>query len=417
MLLAAIDQLLRNGVPIHDRDERCVVEGGALLQGALEQVPRLELQHLVAAEGGGSHILHEDADDIVIELAVVKVRRQHLQDAVSGEQKAVHVRCHTDLPMILEAQGKDARLAHALGGGNKLELAVLLGDNTRVANGAIEQTFAIVHRQDQRRIELACRLAHGLGLGDHGVICLDHRGLDKCLHLALKDELARRSKGAEQVTYGGDGDLDGGLGTDIAMAHGTQTVRDRGHDELLVDKELVGAVGSLPDGELLDATGCPVVLAAHAVVTVGDATEAYTRDAEAVGRALDIVVLHDGLLILEVAVFEEFLEAAGFDVGGGADVVLEAQALRVVGAHMRHGAHAGTNELVGLRDRIAVRIGNLEPHAVSSAELGKLVLGVVAVAKGKEVDLLFFHELADAARGLRNVASRLVFAVGEQDHE
>ena len=96
------------------------------------------------------------------------------------------------------------------------------------------------------------------------------------------------------------------------MAHGTQTVRDRGHDELLVDKELVGAVGSLPDGELLDATGRPVVLAAHAVVTVGDATEAYARDAEAVGRALDIVVLHDGLLILEVAVVEEKYSSLSF---------------------------------------------------------------------------------------------------------
>ena len=66
------------------------------------------------------------------------------------------------------------------------------------------------------------------------------------------------------------------------------------------------------------------------------------------------------------------------------EALLEDLALRARGTGLGHDTHAGADELKGVGDSLAIVVCELEPHTVLTAELGKLGLGVVAIAKGQE---------------------------------
>ena len=198
----------------------------------------------------------------------------------------------TDLPLLSAVKGIRARLPHAARAGKELKSSIGLCDDTRVARGAIEQLVTIVNGNCERRIELVGRQLHRCGLLDHSVICLDHGLLQKTRHRDRQGAVACRAPGANQLAHGRHGGVDGGMGTDIAMGLGTQTIRHGRDNVLLARQKSIPLAAILPDRHLLNAANHMRVLAARTVAAVSDASLCHPGNADGTRLTKSLINRH-----------------------------------------------------------------------------------------------------------------------------
>ena len=223
---------------------------------------------------------HKEMHCLLVEVLVVKLGHQKLQNTIRREQEPLYMLASPDLPLVLAVQRKRARFPHTARMRNEFESGIGLCDNARVARGAIEQLLAIVNGNCERRIELAGRQLHRCGFLDHSVICLDHGLLQKTRHRNRQGAVACRAPGANQLAHGRHGGVDGGMGTDIAMGLGTQTIRHGRDNVFLARQESIPLAAILPNRHLLDATDHMRILATRTVAAMCNASFCYTANAD-----------------------------------------------------------------------------------------------------------------------------------------
>ena len=104
---------------------------------------------------------HKEMHSLLFELLVVKLGHQEFQNAISSEQKPLDMPTTSpDLPLFPAIERIRTSTSHAARARKELEPGIGLGDDTRVARGAIEQLVAVVNGNHERRIELVGRQLH-----------------------------------------------------------------------------------------------------------------------------------------------------------------------------------------------------------------------------------------------------------------
>ena len=98
---------------------------------------------------------------LLVQILTIKLGHQKLQDTIGSEQKPLDMPTTSpDLPLFPAIERIRTSTSHAARARKELEPGIGLGDDTRVARGAIEQLVAIVNSNHERRIELVGRQLH-----------------------------------------------------------------------------------------------------------------------------------------------------------------------------------------------------------------------------------------------------------------